>query len=60
MIEGLEKGADTILTVGGTNTCRMGYYHRVQEQILRNIGYKDLQMFPIGLANNKFGGFMGV
>jgi len=38
----------------------MGYYHKVQMQILHEIGYKDVQMFPIGLANNKFGGFMVV
>jgi predicted nucleotide-binding protein (sugar kinase/HSP70/actin superfamily) len=60
MIEGLECGADTILTVGGTNTCRMGYYHQVQERILKGMGYKGVQMLPIGLADNKFGGFMGV
>jgi predicted nucleotide-binding protein (sugar kinase/HSP70/actin superfamily) len=60
MIEGLEMGADTILTAGGTNTCRMGYYHQIQYQVLREMGYRDVQMFPIGLANNKFGGFMGV
>jgi predicted nucleotide-binding protein (sugar kinase/HSP70/actin superfamily) len=60
MIEGLEKGADTILTVGGTNTCRMGCYHQIQNHVLRKMGYSDMQMFPIELANNKFGGFMGV
>jgi predicted nucleotide-binding protein (sugar kinase/HSP70/actin superfamily) len=60
MIEGLEKGADTIITVGGTNTCRMGYYHQIQCQVMKEMGYKDVRIFPIGLANNKFGGFMGV
>jgi predicted nucleotide-binding protein (sugar kinase/HSP70/actin superfamily) len=40
MIESLEAGADTILIPGGYGPCRFGYYGIVQEQILRELGYK--------------------
>ncbi len=39
MIEGLELGADTIVMPGGPAPCRFGYYHKVQEPILRELGY---------------------
>ena len=37
MIEGLELGADTLLQMGGG--CRYGYYHELQNQILKDLGY---------------------
>lgn len=39
MIEALELGADTIIMPGGAYGCRFGYYHKVQEAILRELGY---------------------
>ena len=36
-LEALERGANTILQLGGT--CRLGYYGELQEQILRDLGY---------------------
>lgn len=39
MIEALELGADTIAMVGQYGPCRFGYYHKVQELILRKLGY---------------------
>jgi predicted nucleotide-binding protein (sugar kinase/HSP70/actin superfamily) len=39
-IESLEAGADTLFMITSSNACRMGYYSRVQEQILRDLGYK--------------------
>ncbi len=39
-IECLEQGADTLCMVTGFNACRMGYYAKVQEQILHDLGYK--------------------
>jgi len=39
MIEALELGADTIMMLGQYGPCRWGYYHRVQELILRELGY---------------------
>ena len=40
MIEALELGADTIMMIGQYGPCRFGYYHRVQEVILRDLGYE--------------------
>jgi predicted nucleotide-binding protein (sugar kinase/HSP70/actin superfamily) len=43
IIEAAELGADTVLTVGGPGLCRLGYYSKLQEEVLRNLGY-DVQM----------------
>lgn len=39
-IEGIERGADTILMAGGVGPCRFGYYAQVQREILNDLGYK--------------------
>ena len=39
MIEALDLGADTTMMPGGPGPCRFGYYHKVQEAILRQLGY---------------------
>jgi len=39
MIEAIELGADTTMMPGGAAPCRFGYYHKVQELILRELGY---------------------
>jgi predicted nucleotide-binding protein (sugar kinase/HSP70/actin superfamily) len=39
-IQALEAGADTILTCGGEGPCRLGYYSAIQQDILRDLGYK--------------------
>ncbi|MBI2916405.1 MAG: hypothetical protein HYY01_00270 [Chloroflexi bacterium] len=39
-IQALDEGADTLFMVTSFNACRMGYYSKVQEQILRDMGYK--------------------
>lgn len=39
-IECLEQGADTLFMITSSNACRMGYYSKVQEEILRDLGYK--------------------
>lgn len=38
-IEGLEMGADTLVMVEGDRICRLGYYMRVMEGTLRDLGY---------------------
>ncbi len=58
-IEALEAGADTIIMVGGTGPCRLGYYAEVQREILNDLGY-DFEMVTLeppqgsllGLASN--------
>ena len=39
-IESLENGANILIQAGGG--CRYGYYHEVQEKILRDLGYNFL------------------
>lgn len=38
-IEALEQGADTLFFITSLNACRLGYYAKAQEQILRDLGY---------------------
>ena len=38
LIEAAELGADTALMVGGAGPCRFGYYCRMQQEILNDIG----------------------
>jgi len=57
MIEALDMGADTIINATGHGTCRMGYYFKVQEQILRNKGYK-FNMLLTGLSEHKLRSFL--
>jgi predicted nucleotide-binding protein (sugar kinase/HSP70/actin superfamily) len=38
LIESVEAGADTLLMAAGARKCRFGYYHYIQENILRKIG----------------------
>lgn len=46
MIEGLDMGADTVLNVGGAGLCRLGYYAKLQEETLHDLGYKfDMVIF---------------
>jgi predicted nucleotide-binding protein (sugar kinase/HSP70/actin superfamily) len=53
MLESVELGADTLLTPGGHGICRLGYYTRVQEQIVRNLGY-DIEIIQMGVSEHKF------
>lgn len=39
-IQAIEKGADTIVIVGGNGTCRFGYYSDIAKQILNDLGYQ--------------------
>ena len=38
-IEAAEKGADTIVMLGGVGPCRFGYYARLEKEILDDLGY---------------------
>ena len=55
-IEELELGADTLYMATSFNACRMGYYARVQEQILHDLGY-DFQMLKFKSSKK---GLLGV
>lgn len=40
MVRALELGADTLVYVGGSWSCRYGYYARLQPDILHDLGYR--------------------
>jgi predicted nucleotide-binding protein (sugar kinase/HSP70/actin superfamily) len=39
-IEGIELGADTLVSSGGHGPCRAGYYGEIQQKILHSLGYE--------------------
>lgn len=39
LAEALDNGADTIVMLGGAGPCRFGYFGRLAETILRDLGY---------------------
>jgi len=57
MIEAAELGADTLLTAGGYGICRLGYYAKIQEQTLRDLGY-DVSVIPVGVSERKLIGLL--
>ncbi len=59
LIEVAELGADTIVMPGGYGTCRLGYYARIQEQILRDMGY-DVEMVQMGVSEQKLIGMLNI
>lgn len=44
MREGLDKGADTLLMLGGSGPCRFGYFVYLGDRILRDAGYEFTQL----------------
>ena len=59
LIEAAEMGADTLLMPAGYGICRLGYYARVQEEIIRNLGY-NVEIVQIGVSDNKLFGMLSV
>ncbi len=58
LIESCELGADTLLQAQGFGVCRLGYYARTQEQIIRDLGY-DFEMVNFSVSEeNKLWGFL--
>jgi len=59
LIEAAELGADTLLTLGGYGICRLGYYAKTQEQILRDLGY-NVEMIQVGVSERKLFGLLEI
>jgi predicted nucleotide-binding protein (sugar kinase/HSP70/actin superfamily) len=57
LIEAAELGADTMLMVGGFGICRLGYYTKIQKQILHDLGH-DVELVQFGISENKLFGFL--
>lgn len=59
LIEAAEMGADTMIMPAGYGICRLGYYARTQEQILRDLGY-NIEMIQVGVSEKKLLGILGM
>jgi predicted nucleotide-binding protein (sugar kinase/HSP70/actin superfamily) len=57
LIEAAELGADTMLMAGGNGICRLGYYAKIQEQILHDLGY-DAEIIQLGVSEKKLSGLL--
>lgn len=58
-IEALELGANTTMLLSGPNNCRFGYYHKLQTQVLRDLGY-DFQMALPQISGRTINGVVSV
>ena len=57
LIEAAELGADTLLMAGGYGICRLGYYAKIQEQILHDLGY-NVEVVNLGVSERKLFGLL--
>ncbi len=57
LIEAVEMGADSLIMPGGRGICRLGYYAKIQEQILHDLGY-DAEVVQIGVSERKLFGLL--
>jgi predicted nucleotide-binding protein (sugar kinase/HSP70/actin superfamily) len=57
LIEACELGADTLIHARGTGVCRLGYYVKGQEQIIRDLGY-DAHFLTLDVSQNRFQSIM--
>ena len=56
-IEGLEAGGDTLIFTEARGICRLGYYFRIQRQVLEALGYK---FSAVTIKEHSFGALMGM
>jgi len=59
LIEACEMGADTLIQARGTGICRLGYYAKVQEQILSDLGY-NARFLTYDVSHNKLTGIFSL
>jgi len=59
LIEAAELGANTMLMPGGYGICRLGYYTKIQEQILHDLGY-NVEIIQLGVSEHKFLGILNL
>ncbi len=53
LIETCELGADTLIQARGTGICRLGYYAKGQEQMIRDLGY-NAHFLHVDVSHHKF------
>ena len=59
LIQAAEAGADVLLMFSGYGICRLGYYAKIQENILRELGY-DAGIVSMGLSEKKLMEMLGI
>lgn len=57
LIEAAQLGADALLMPAGYGICRLGYYTKVQEQVLHDLGY-PVEIVKVGISENKLFGLL--
>ncbi len=58
LIEAAHLGADTLIVPAGKGICRLGYYAETQAEILRDLGYNDIEVVKVGISENKLMGLL--
>ena len=51
LVSAIKKGADTLVMAIDCGPCRFGFYHAVQERLLRDMGYKNINVIPLDQAD---------
>ena len=51
LVSAIKKGADTLVMAIDCGPCRFGFYHAVQERLLHDMGYKDINIIPLDQAD---------
>lgn len=46
-LEAIELGADTVIMAEGPRLCRLGYFARLYEQIIHEIGHEDVRILSL-------------
>ena len=60
LIEATQLGADTLIMPAGDNICRLGYYAKIQEQILHDLGYNNAEIVRVGISERKLLGLLKI
>jgi len=59
LIEAAEMGTDILLMPGGSGICRLGYYAKIQQQILHDLGY-GTKIIQLGVSQHKLWGLLKI
>ena len=51
LVSAIKKGADTLVMAIDCGPCRFGFYHAVQERLLHDMGYKNVNVIPLDQAD---------
>ncbi len=51
LVSAIKKGADTLVMAIDCGPCRFGFYHAVQERLLHDMGYKNVNVIPMDQAD---------